>query len=233
MLVGFIPARGGSKGIPRKNLVLLAEHPLLSYTAEAAKASAVLDHILLSTDCEELGEMGRALGLLVPFLRPKDISGDQAPMLTVMQHGLGWCRDHLGEPVALVLLQPTSPLRTGHHVREAVNLFRQESPESVVSVVQVPHQYNPDALMELKSGRLVPRVEGSKPVRRQDKPVFYARNGPAILVTRPRVLDANLLYGNPNLPYVMKESESLDIDDWADLQEAEIRMGLKKKSVSS
>lgn len=114
-LVALIPARGGSKGIPRKNLALCGGRSLLDWTAEAALHSGLIDRVVLSTDDSEIAEAGRALGLDVPFLRPADLAGDAALMLGVMQHCLIEMR-RAGEAIeAIVLLQPTSPFRRAHH----------------------------------------------------------------------------------------------------------------------
>ena len=112
-----MPARGGSKGVPGKNTRLLAGRPLLEYTARAALASGVLHRVVLSTDSVEIADCGRRAGLEVPFMRPPALAGDDTPMLPVVEHALDELRRQGWEPATVVLLQPTSPLRTPEHIR--------------------------------------------------------------------------------------------------------------------
>src|SRR6185312_8054385 len=148
-VVALIPARGGSKAIPRKNLAPLAGKPLLAYAAEAALAARSVDRVLLSTDDDEIAAAGRTLGLEIPFLRPPEIAGDDTPMLAVIAHLLDHLKAESAAPEALVLLQPTSPFRTARHIDEAVALFRARRADSVVSVVAMPHQFTPTSLMRM------------------------------------------------------------------------------------
>src|SRR6185312_12148312 len=116
MILGLVPARGGSKSIPRKNLAPLAGKPLLAWTADAALAARRLTRTVLSTDDVEIAELGRTLGLDVPFLRPAELAADATPMLPVMRHAADWFAARGGTVEAVVLLQPTSPLRTAAHI---------------------------------------------------------------------------------------------------------------------
>jgi CMP-N,N'-diacetyllegionaminic acid synthase len=221
-IVGLIPARGGSKSIPRKNLAVVAGRPLLAYTARAALGAARLDRVMLSTDDAEIAEAGRALGLEIPFLRPAALAGDETGMVPVMRHALDWLQEHGGAASALVLLQPTSPLRTAGHIDEAVALLLDSGAETVVSVVEVPHNFGPASVMTRhEDGRLTPFLPGPPILRRQDKPRVFARNGPAILAVRSAVLRRDTLYGEPTLGYPMNAADSLDIDDPEDLWLAE------------
>src|SRR5260221_1708442 len=148
-VIGLIPARGGSNSIPRKNLISLAGRPLLAFSAEAALGARWLDRVLLSTDDPEIAAAGRAMGLETPFVRPAELSGDAVGMLPVMQHALDWLTENGLEPAAIILLQPTSPLRTARHIDEAVELLVATDTETVVSVVEVPHQYSPASVMTM------------------------------------------------------------------------------------
>ena len=124
-VLGLVPARGGSKGVPGKNVRPLAGHTLLEYTARAASESGVLDRVILSTDSAEIAEAGRRAGLEVPFLRPASLALDDTPMLPVIEHALAETAAHGWTPGIIVLLQPTSPLRRPDHIRDAVNLLRE------------------------------------------------------------------------------------------------------------
>jgi CMP-N,N'-diacetyllegionaminic acid synthase len=213
-LLGVIPARGGSKGIARKNLAPLAGRPLLAYTCDAALESTHLDRTIVSTDDEEIAEVARACGVEAPFLRPEELSGDEVPMLDVLRHAL----DAAGDADAVVLLQPTSPLRTAAHVDGAIERFIDSGADSVVSVVRVPHAYSPSSLLELEDGRLVPLHDGAAPSRRQDKAVLYARNGPAVLVVGSDVLRGGSLYGDDSRPFEMEPAASIDVDSAFELE---------------
>jgi CMP-N,N'-diacetyllegionaminic acid synthase len=218
LVIGLIPARGGSKSIPRKNLVALAGRPLLAYTAAAALGSRRLDRTILSTDDAEIAALGRSLGLEVPFLRPEQLAGDTAEMVPVMRHALNWLTEQGTAVAALVLLQPTSPLRQAGHIDEAVELLLASSAETVVSVVEVPHQYSPASVMTMHAdGRLTPLLPGPPILRRQDKPRVFARNGPAILAVRSAALRRGTLYGEPTIGYRMSAPDSIDIDEPDDL----------------
>jgi CMP-N-acetylneuraminic acid synthetase len=145
-------------------------------------------------------------------------------MLGVLRHTLAWLDSEGGVAVhALVLLQPTSPLRTGRHIEEAITLFQSTPVSSVVSVVKVPHQFNPVSIMKLSSQGILAPFLRDQPIatRRQEKPQIYARNGPAVLVCHPDTVRSGELYGDCCRPYVMSEEDSLDIDTPGDLVLAE------------
>lgn len=225
-ILGLIPARGGSKGIPRKNIVNLAGKPLLAYTCEAALGSRYIDRVVLSTDDEEIAQIGHDCGVEVPFMRPAELARDDTPSLPVAQHAIEWLREHESwNADLLVLLQPTSPLRRAHHIDAALSIMLESQADTVVSVVEVPHRYSPYSVMELKGGALQPFLPGQAQFdryRRQTMPRFYARNGPAVLITRVGVLFRDQsFYGQLVLPYIMDEVDSLDIDTLYDLEIAE------------
>lgn len=220
-VVGLIPARGGSKGIPGKNIVPCAGKPLLAWTCEAALGSRRLARTILSTDSEAIAAVGRECGVEVPFLRPAALSADETPPIDVMRHALDWLRAAGDFPDALVLLQPTSPLRTARHVDEALTLFENTEADTVVSVVAVPHRFHPQSIMQEQDGVLVPFEGGRTTTRRQDLPLLWARNGPAILVVAAPVL-ASGLYGKRTIGYRMAAEDSLDIDEPADLRMASL-----------
>jgi CMP-N,N'-diacetyllegionaminic acid synthase len=215
-VVGLIPAREGSKGIPRKNLAPVAGKPLLAWTIETARESATLTRTVVSTDWDEAATLARELGAEV-LGRPPDLGADDTPMIDVVRHGLG----ELGRCDVLVLLQPTSPLRRAEHVDEAVRLLLESGADSVVSVVEVPHQFRPGKLMAIEDGRLV-RLGWDPPDRHAGTPL-YARNGPAVLALRPDRLGVDL-YGGDCRPFVMDAADSVDVDGPAELEVAEARL---------
>lgn len=222
-VLGLIPARGGSKGIPHKNIAPLAGKPLLAYTCEAALQSQFLTRTLLSTDDTEIANVGLKFGVEVPFMRPPELARDETPILPVIQQTLEWLEEQDGFVTdAVVLLQPTSPLRQAGHIDAAIQLFFEQNADSVVSVIEVPHQFNPVSLMQLdEENQLHPYLQGSMILRRQEKPRLYARNGPAVLVIRQEVIQGDQLYGERVFPYLMGQIDSHDIDSIVDLQMAE------------
>ena len=213
-VVALIPARGGSKGIPRKNLAPVGGRPLLVWTIDAALESRAVTRSVVSTEDDEIAEAARSLGAEV-LARPAELAGDDTPMQPVIVHAL----EDLASDV-LVLLQPTSPLRRAEHVDETVDLLLATGADSVVSVVEVPHRYRPGSLMALDGERLV-RLADDHAGTRQEKPLVYARNGPAVLALRPDRIGADL-YGGDCRPYVMAPRDSLDVDEPFDLELAEL-----------
>lgn len=217
-VLGVIPARGGSKGLPQKNLRPVAGRPLLAFTADAVRASRRLTRVVVSTDDRAIADAARALGLEVPFMRPADLAADATPMLPVLQHALRTMAAQAFAADAVVLLQPTSPLRRAEHIDRAVELLESTGADSVVTVVEVPHQFNPVSVLRLDGERLVPLLDGPPVFRRQDKPPVFARNGPAVLAVRAAVLERGSLYGDEVRPLVMTPADSLDVDTSDDLE---------------
>jgi CMP-N-acetylneuraminic acid synthetase len=217
-VLAVIPARGGSKGIPNKNLALLCGRPLLAYTADAVKGSKRITRAVVSTDDARIAECARSLGLDVPFMRPASLAGDDVPMLPVLQHAIGEMQQKGFTADAVVLLQPTSPLRRAEHIDAAVDWLERAGGDSVVSVVEVPHQFNPVSVMRMEDGWLKPFLDAPSVTRRQDKPRVFARNGPAVLVARADVVTGGSLYGERSWPLGMTPEESLDIDTPWDLK---------------
>jgi len=222
LTLGVITARGGSKGIPEKNLVPFAGHPLAAHTVAAAKASRLLGEVIISTDSPSIAEAARRYGAEVPFARPAELALDDTPHLPVMRHAIQEMerlRDCRYE--AVVILQPTSPLRRGIDIDAVIELLYATGADSVLSVRQVdsPH---PAKFKKIVDGRLVPyfgqEVEGA---RRQDLPTAYVRNGCVYAVRRDVMMVQNRLYGDDQRPYVMDPRQGVDIDDPVDLQLAE------------
>jgi CMP-N-acetylneuraminic acid synthetase len=222
-VIALIPARGGSKGIPGKNLIPLAGRPLIAHTIACARAVPEIGRVIVSTDCADIAQCAADHGADVPFLRPPELAADDTPMLAVLQHLLAWCEQNGGAPAALVLLQPTSPLRRPESVTAALELFAARRADSVVSVTTVPHNCTPGSVLAMGAdGRVAPAYpEMAQSLRRQEKPVLYARNGPAILVLRPAVIAAGRLYTDQTYGFPMSRRESFDIDDPEDLAIAE------------
>lgn len=219
-VLGIIPARKGSKSIPNKNRVRLNGKPLIQYTFNAVNKSKLLSRCIISTDDAAILKLAQKNKIEVPFMRPRSLSGDKTPMIRVVRHALQFLKKKEKYiPDAVIILQPTSPLRTFKHIDRAIALLQRTDADSVVSVVEVPHQFTPISLMKLKRERLVSAAKGKSILRRQDKPKLYARNGPAIVVARQEfILKTNSLFGGNCRPLMMNSRESVDIDEPKDLE---------------
>lgn len=219
-VLGFVPARGGSKGVPRKNVRVLHGKPLLVYTAEAARGARRLDHVVLSTDDQDIADVGQAAGLEVLFLRPPELSQDDTPTYPVVMHGLHAAEARYGSFDAVCLLQPTSPLRDSAEIDACIELLETSGADSVFSVLPVPSRFNPhwvyerdaEGFLHLSTGEATPIV------RRQSLPPAFHRDG-AIYVTRRDVLvNRGSMYGTRTVGFLRKPERSVDIDtldDWA------------------
>ena len=212
----LIPARGGSKGIKNKNIRLLNGLPLIGHSIASAKASQLVDRVIVSTDDEAIRHVANDLGAETPFLRPSELSDDKAGMWGVIDHAFSWLKDSGDVCDVIVLLQPTSPIRTAGVIDKALNVFKSSRCSSLVSVSEVPHQFTPDSLLKIEQDYLVNAVESKKIYRRQDKSRFFARNGPSILITRRMTIERGDMYGDLILPFEMTRHESIDIDEEED-----------------
>lgn len=214
-VIALVPARGGSKGIPRKNLVEVAGRPLLSWTIAAAQQSGVVDRIVVSTDDDEIARAAQDLGAEVPFRRSPELSDDHATAVDVAIDAL----DRLGDPDWLLLLQPTSPLRSAEDVRSAVRLASDDV-ERVVSVR--PVRDHPAWLLRVAGDGMLEPWSGSAATRRQDEPALVVPNG-AIYLIRPAALRRDRSWvGSRTRAYNMPEERSIDVDTSWDLRVASL-----------
>ncbi len=226
--LAIIPARGGSKGIPKKNLRELCGKPLIQFTFDAAKKSRLLTRILLSTDSEEIAGFGRSEGIDVPFLRPAELARDETPTLPVIQHALSYLKDSEDySPQIVVMLQPTAPLRSSQNIDEAVELLISSQADSVVSVCEVPGHYNPhwqfvieDNKLKIFTGESFPELIS----RRQILPKTFTRNGAIYAYHADNLNKYASIYGWHCVPYIMSGEQSVNIDSWEDWLLAELRL---------
>jgi CMP-N,N'-diacetyllegionaminic acid synthase len=224
-ILGLIPARAGSKGIPNKNMSLLAGKPLIEYTFEAAKKSKRLTRTILSTDSPEIADLASIHQIEVPFLRPIELAKDDTGIILVIQHALAWlAQEENYSPIIVVLLQPTSPLRNGKHIDEAVDLLVSSNSDSVVSVMTVPGYYNPhwQFLIENEYLSIFTKESFSSLIpQRQKLPQTYTRNGAIYTFWNKTLMQTDSIYGIFCRPYIMSTSESINIDSIDDLHYAE------------
>lgn len=226
--LALIPARGGSKGIPGKNLRLLGGRTLIDYAAAAARDSGVVDRAVLTTDSEQIAAIGRGAGLDVPFLRPASLAADDTPMQPVVEHALAALAEDGFVPDIVLLLQPTSPLRTPDHLRRAVTALRETNADSVVSVVELPRHLSPDYVMRIEAGELKPFLsEGARVTRRQDARRAYVRDGTVYAFWTRTLRDTGTIYGHRAVPLLVDAADSVTIDSPADWEAAERVMRLR------
>jgi N-acylneuraminate cytidylyltransferase len=215
-----IPARGGSKGVPRKNIRELNGKPLIYYTIEAAREVFKDEHIIISTDDMEIKEVVEKTGLKVPFLRPKELATDEAGTQDVLKHAIKYSEDNGYAPDTLILLQPTSPFRTAEHINAALDLY-QDNLDMVVSVKET--KSNPYYVLfeENEDGFLSKSKEGDFS-RRQDVPKVWEYNGAIYIINVNSLKLRNMHQLERIVKYEMTENSSHDIDDLLDWKIAEI-----------
>lgn len=208
-VLALITARGGSKGLPRKNVLTAGGKPLIAWTIEAARESKIIDQIVLSSEDEEILQIGRQWGCEVPFRRPTNLASDTASSIDVVLHAL----EQLPEFEYIVLLQPTSPMRTSQDIDAAFLLMKANNAPSCVSVCEV--EQSPYWMYHLTDeGKLEALLTPKDGItRRQDLPPVYLLNG-AIYIARVDWLRATKSFlGLETIAYQMPKERSLDIDD--------------------
>lgn len=227
-VLGIITARGGSKGIPKKNIRPLLGKPLIVYTIEAAQKSGVIDRLVLSTDDPEIAEVARAYGCEVPFMRPLELAEDATQHLPVVRHAVGWLKEQEQyEPDYVMILQPTSPLRQDFHIREAVEMIEKTGADSVLSVAQTKDYFHPYKAMVIgNAGEL--RLANGYPVykrvaRRQELPPAFWSIGSIYLFKTALLFhpEEPNFYGEHVMPYVVDDKYLVDINVPEDWEEAE------------
>lgn len=216
-ILALVPARGGSKRVPGKNVRPLHGRPLIVWTIDVAKRATGIADVLVSTDSGEIAEVARKAGALVPWLRPGELATDTATSVDVALHALDWYEAQTGPVDGLLLLQPTSPFRSRASIEAALALFRTHQRRTVVSVS--PAASHPLWCYRLEGSTMVPYVEGAtRPARSQDLVPAYALNG-LLYLTDPAVLrSARSFLPGDCVPLVVDSAtEALDIDteeDW-------------------
>jgi len=218
---GIIPARGGSKGLPGKNLRRLGAHSLIGQAIASAREARTLTRFIVSTDSPDIAEEARRHGAEVPFLRPAALATDQAGMVPVLQHAVRWLESTGVRPDLVVTLQPTSPFRTGEAIDLTIERVFTTGADSAQTLVEA--SYHPFFMKTLEGDRTVALfADGKKYVRRQDAPPVYQPSG-AVYVTRyPVLMDEGQVLGHDNRGIVMPFEASVNIDTEWDFLLAEL-----------
>jgi CMP-N-acetylneuraminic acid synthetase len=225
--LGVIPARGGSKSVPRKNIAMLNGKPMIAYTIQAAQGSQRLTDFVVSSEDAEIIRVAQQYGAPAPFVRPEELATDDAPSLPVVQHAVRKMEALKGVKYdVIVLLQPTTPLRRPEDIDAVIDKLVSTGADSVVSVCDVG-AYHPARMRKIEDDRLVelPVREPREMLRRQDLPPVYIRNGAVYAVRRQVVMEQNSMIGQVSRPYIMPENRSVNVDSPLDFRLAEILLG--------
>ncbi|MEH7503782.1 acylneuraminate cytidylyltransferase family protein [Neobacillus drentensis] len=219
----IIPARGGSKGIPNKNIIDVEGKPLIKYTIDAAIESKYVDRIVVSTDSEVIAKVSVESGAEVPFLRPAALSTDSAKTIDALIHAVNTLKEQGSTYDYLVLLQPTQPLRQSYHIDEAIEKIVEIGTDSLVSLSPV-HEH-PILMRTInKQGMVSNLLKTSSTVRRQDFPDYYKVNGSIYINKINEKFDENLSLNDNKLSYIMEEKYDIDIDEPFDLEVFKLKL---------
>ncbi|GAA5507333.1 acylneuraminate cytidylyltransferase family protein [Novipirellula caenicola] len=222
-VLGIVTARGGSKGIPRKNVQMLCGKPLLQYTADAALAASKLTRVILTTEDEEIAAVGRECGLDVPFLRPDELAKDNTPSLPVIQHAVQFVQSHGEHYDAIFTLQPTHPLRLAADIDGAIDLLETTAADSVISFVDVGEKH-PARMKFIDDGGHVidpPFAEEFEGQRRQDLRPLYLREGSVYLTRTSVLMEQHSFKGQDCRAWIVPPERACNIDTPFDMQMAE------------
>ena len=220
-IIGIIPARGGSKGLPRKNILPLLGKPLIAWTIEQAHASKYLDKVIISTDDDEIAEISKQYGAQVPFMRPQELASDTAKSDDVMSHAIEWLESKGMFYDLIVKLQPTSPNRSSEDIDNAIELLFEKNARSVVSICEA--QYLPQWSNILPEDGCLKDFMSRDIVNsnRQEFPTYYRLNGAVYLAYCYFLKTNGSFLGAGSYAYIMPRERSIDIDDEIDFKFAE------------
>jgi CMP-N,N'-diacetyllegionaminic acid synthase len=218
-ILAVIPARGGSKGVPNKNIKDLNGKPLIKYTAEVALKSHYLDKVIVSTDDVKIAQISESIGLEVPFIRPDNLAQDKSPTLPVITHALDFYKNLGQEFDAVCLLQVTSPIRTIEFLNNCLEKFISSGADSLISVLEIPHHFNPHwTFKENEEGNLsIATGEKNIITRRQELPNAFYRDGSVYITKSEVLLKQNSLYGEKISYIINPAKDNVNIDtpeDW-------------------
>jgi CMP-N,N'-diacetyllegionaminic acid synthase len=221
-ILALIPARGGSKGVPRKNLRMLNGRPLIAHSIATGLACPSISAVVVTTEDEQIAEVARACGAKVPFVRPEALASDETPMEPVIQHAVLQIEDLYKAKVDyVVLLVPTNPFRTAEQVESGLRILLESGADSVVSLVE--EDYPLAWLQTVVDGKVVPKFPSSEVIhRRQDAPRVFKRNDGFFMFTRETIMERGVVQGPDTRPFMMSPLFSVDIDNEWDFQLAEL-----------
>ena len=233
LCLAVIPARAGSKRVPGKNIRELCGKPIIAYTVEAAIQSNVFSRVVVSTDSEEIANVSVRVGAEVPFLRPKEVAQNQSVIEDAILDALKRLKQSGGyKPDVIVLLHPTTPLRTTTHIDESIALLLEKQADAVVSVSE-PMEHPGDMVYWDSQGKMHFLLDTDfGKGQRQQYPKYFFLNGVVYVFTRENLLQNKSRFGKKTIPYVMRKIDSIDIDSMDDLLIAEAILMRRKALVS-
>lgn len=229
-MIAIIPARGGSKGVPRKNIKDLCGKPLISYTIEAALKAEGIERVIVNTDDEEIAAVAKQYGAEVPFLRPAELATDTAAAADVYIHTIEYLMKEQGEEInQFMVLLPTTPLRTCRHIEEAMRLFSKENATTLVSMTAaetpVTWYYKKDEFGRVENAGF---GSGNAIANRQVSEQYYVPNGAIYILDYKLLKEKRTYYSQNTITYVMSAEDSIDIDTMFDFEMASFMMGKRK-----
>ena len=228
-VLGVITARGGSKGIPKKNIKKLAGKPLITYTIDATLDSTLLTRCIVSTDDLTIAQIAEENGAEIPFIRPSELAEDDSKGIDVIIHALKWLKDRGEEYDYVMILQPTSPLRTSQDIDNCIRKIVDFNADSIMSMYELS-DFSIEKLKKIKGDIIIPwfKEEDKESQQRQKLEKVYKRNA-AIYITRTNLIMEGDLFGEVSRPYIMPEERSIDINRMLDFQLTEFFLKNSKK----
>lgn len=232
-ILAIIPARGGSKGLPRKNIKPLLGKPLIGWSIETALNSALLDYIIVSTDDDEIANTAKSYGVAVPFMRPAELASDNARGIDVVFHAMNWCEQHYDVFDLVMLLQPTSPLRQTKDIRGSLEIMFQKGTRAVVSVCESEHSplWMNTITEDLSMNNFLSKEALN--ANRQTLKTYYRLNGVIYIADWNYLKETGSFVGEQTCAYIMPQERSIDIDSELDFKFSEFLLTQKDQEKGS
>ena len=225
-ICGLIPARGGSKGVPRKNIRMLGDKPLIAYTIDDARKSKYLSNVIVSTDDIEIANIAKFYGAEIPFMRPKTLAQSETPTVDVIKHVINFY-ESIGEKFDLYcILQPTTPYRIENDIDGTIEKLIETNADTSMTIYKVPHAFNPYwVYFKNSNDQLKLSIKNDKVLRRQELPHAYARAGTAYVIKNETIKKYNSIYGEKIVGYEINNILDVNIDEMNDWNKAEKLLG--------
>lgn len=222
-IVAIIPARGGSKSIPKKNIKNLLGKPLIFYSIKASLHSRYIDRVIVSTENAKIAQLAKNLGAEIPFLRPKNLAADSTPTLPVLKHALAYLENKKGyRPDIVVLIQPTSPFVLPQDIDTAIEKLFKENSKTCFSVCEVNQR--PEWMYKIEGKKIIPIIKSDLSLRRQDLPPIYISNGSVFVSRKETLMEKNRIIDSNSSIIIMPRERSIDIDEPFDFAVAKLLM---------
>ncbi len=233
-VIGIIPARGNSKGLPRKNITDLCGKPLIAWTIEAAKNSKYLDEIVVTTDCAEIAQTAKKFGALIPFLRPKELATDESPTIEALEHTIIFYKENFGKSFDYVaVLEPTSPLREADDIDQALEMLVNQNADSIVGICRTESSHPAFLVQKTPEGRLqYLSDEKTRASRRQELCDFYFFEGTIYISKTNILLKKRTFYHENALGYEVPKWKAPEIDDIWDFITIEAIMKFRSDKIN-